>query len=335
MRANNTTRRAAALAAAVVVAAMLGGCATAVKEGPAEVKVRQQAAVLEAQMLAAPVEPKPAELSPQAQARIAELERQVAEIKMALEEARAAAKAVTVDSSNLPAPTAPLEVPLPEVKTVDEPQAAAPAGRQKIARLLTVPTEGYAFTQWSSGKVSMSKDLLEKFTSEASRAARASNRLDLVGKPLARTRFLGPTGEVFDLADYQGNRNVVLVFMRGFSSEVCIACSTYTLALARAQAEFDAKGAQVVLVYPGNPSSVPAFVKSVADLDPKMHIDYPILLDVNLGAVDSLMIRGSLAKPSSIVIDKQGLVRYAYVGKRFDDRPPVKTLLDELDRLAK
>lgn len=320
----------------VVLAALLAGCAGMVKEGPAEVRVRQEAAVLEATMLStpAPAAPAAAELSPEAQARIAELERQVAEIKAALAQAQAATAAQQAPADVPPPATTGPVAPVVEPAVVAD-DVPAPAGRQKIARLLTVPTEGYSFTRWSSGKVSMSKNLLEKFTTEAGRAAKASNRLDLVGKPLARTRFLGPTGEVFDLADYRGDRNVVLVFMRGFASEVCIACSTYTLALARAEAEFAAHDAQVVLVYPGNPSSVPAFVKSVADLDPRMQINYPILLDVNLGAVDSLMIRGSLAKPSSIVIDKKGLVRYAYVGKRFDDRPPVKTLLDELDRLAK
>lgn len=325
----------AAMMSVIVAAAGLGaaGCAATVKEGAAEIRVRNAAAALEAQMLAAPAPPRPepaAALSPEAAARIADLERQVAEIRAALQQAQAqnqAAAPAAVAQAPAPMPTAEAPAAAAESTT-----PAAPAGRQKIAKLLTIPTAGYSFTNWSSGKISMSKDLMEKFAANAKRVSDSSNRPDLVGKPLARTRFLGPTGEVFDLADYAGQKKVVLVFMRGFASEICIGCSTYTVALARAQAQFADRDAQVVIVYPGNPSSVPAFLKSVAAIDPKVHIDYPILLDVNLGAVNALMIQGSLAKPSSIIIDKDGLVSYAYVGKRFDDRPSVATLLGELDQ---
>jgi peroxiredoxin len=58
-----------------------------------------------------------------------------------------------------------------------------------------------------------------------------------------------------------------------------------------------------------------------------------VLLDVNLNAVKTLDIKGSLAKPTSIIVDEGGVVRYIYAGKSFDDRPSVKTLLAELDAL--
>jgi hypothetical protein len=36
-----------------------------------------------------------------------------------------------------------------------------------------------------------------------------------------------------------------------------------------------------------------------------------------------------LALPTSILVDRQGIVRFAYAGKRYDDRPPIRVLLEQ------
>ena len=64
-------------------------------------------------------------------------------------------------------------------------------------------------------------------------------------------------------------------------------------------------------------------------------IPFPVLLDENFTAVDKLGIRGDLAKPSSYIIDKQGQVRFAYVGATNADRPSVQSLLKQLDAITK
>jgi hypothetical protein len=50
-------------------------------------------------------------------------------------------------------------------------------------------------------------------------------------------------------------------------------------------------------------------------------------------AVQRFGIEGDLAKPTSLVIDRAGIVQFSYIGKRPDDRPSARALLDELDRL--
>jgi peroxiredoxin len=57
------------------------------------------------------------------------------------------------------------------------------------------------------------------------------------------------------------------------------------------------------------------------------------VLDVELKAVDQLGIRKDLSKPATYVIDKEGKLRYAYVGKTLADRPSVKAILAELDQI--
>jgi peroxiredoxin len=56
-------------------------------------------------------------------------------------------------------------------------------------------------------------------------------------------------------------------------------------------------------------------------------------LDEDYQAVERLGIRADQAKPSTYILDKQGKVRFAYVGKDTTDRPSVKAMLDQLDKL--
>ncbi len=164
---------------------------------------------------------------------------------------------------------------------------------------------------------------------------RGEPRDDLIGRPLDQTRFLSSTGEVFDLRDFEGRKKVVLVILRGFAGQVCINCSAQTLALAKNVKEFERRGAEIVLVYPGEAESLPAFIESVQSLREGFAPPFPIVLDVELSAVRTFRIEGSLAKPTSLVLDEGGTVRYAYVGRDPADRPSAKVLLDAVDRIAK
>jgi peroxiredoxin len=190
-----------------------------------------------------------------------------------------------------------------------------------------------AFDGWSSGKQKMGEKLLEKFA-ETSTKGMESNRVELLGAALPQRRFIGPSGEIVDLDDFKGSKRMVIVFMRGFSGQICIGCSSQTLALMGAKEKFDDRNAQVIVVFPGSSASVPAFLDSIKALPGGQDsLPFPVLLDVNLNAVKTLDIKGSLAKPTSIIVDEGGVVRYIYAGKSFDDRPSVKTLLAELDAL--
>lgn len=200
-------------------------------------------------------------------------------------------------------------------------------------RLIATPSNEAKFDGWNWMERRMARKLAEKFNAPAETNAAVGNRPDLLGNRLERKRFLGPTGEIVDLDDFRDFRNVVLVFHRGFAGYVCISCSVYTISLVRASSQFEDQDAQVLLVYPGAAESIPAFLEAIKNIDESIRIPYPILLDVDLGAVDKLDIRGSLAKPTAIIIDKQGKVSYAYTGESLDDRPSVDTLLSELKRI--
>jgi peroxiredoxin len=159
-------------------------------------------------------------------------------------------------------------------------------------------------------------------------------RAALLGKPLPQTRFLSAQGEVVELKDRIGQRPVLLVVLRGFSGQVCLYCATQTAALANEIARFRDLGVEVMVIYPGPVESVPAFMDAVQSLrkDPP---PMPLALDVSLLLVRALGIEDDLARPTSIIIDKQGVVRYAYVGETIADRPTVNDLLQAAGRIVK
>lgn len=154
----------------------------------------------------------------------------------------------------------------------------------------------------------------------------------LLNQMLPQTRFLSSTGSVIDLARIK--KPVVLCLMRGFSGQVCIYCATQTAAIANNYQRFTNAGAEVVVVYPGPTESVPAFVKAVQTLrkDPP---PMPIGLDVSLLLVRGLGVEENLAKPTSLIIDANGKIAYAYIGTGMADRPSVEDLLQALSKVVK
>lgn len=89
------------------------------------------------------------------------------------------------------------------------------------------------------------------------------------------------------------------------------------------------------MIYPGKASSVPGFIASAKAINPAFKPPFKLLLDVDLTAVKSFQIEGSLAKPTTLVLDKQGIVRWGYVGAQPADRPRIASVLAQLDKLPK
>ena len=225
------------------------------------------------------------------------------------------------------------------------PRASAPAPSRRIAAKPAepaAPSQGAqsqgvqskgsqppAPQKWTQSERDIVPELIARYE-KASRAPNVGKRRDLVGRPLAYTRFLQDDGEVLDLDDLRGTR-VVLIIMRGFAGAVCLHCSTQMLALVKNLGEFDRRKTRVFVVYPGEAATVPVFMESVRALDPNFRPPFRILLDVDLAAVRAFLIEGSLAKPTTLIVDESGIVRWAYVGQQPSDRPSMDLVLRQLD----
>ena len=148
--------------------------------------------------------------------------------------------------------------------------------------------------------------------------------------------FVNITGEHVQLKDYYAEKNVVLVFTRGFSGMLCPFCKTQTSRLISNYGEFQQRDAEILLVYPGARDHLDEFVEAAKFIEKKQvdRVPFPILLDEDLAAVKHFDIAAELAHPSTYIIDKEGKVRFAYVGTNPSDRPSVKALLRYLDGLS-
>lgn len=153
--------------------------------------------------------------------------------------------------------------------------------------------------------------------------------------------FTDINGNEASLKDYLGKKHVVLIVTRGFNGAICLYCATQTSRLLTNYAKFSERDAEVIVVFPVvtpddsiRHRDFAVSVKNKLDT-PVEKIPFPIVLDVELKAVNQLGIRKDLSKPATYILDKEGRTRFAYVGDSLADRPSVKALLDQLDALNK
>jgi peroxiredoxin len=151
--------------------------------------------------------------------------------------------------------------------------------------------------------------------------------------------FTDIEGNDIRLKDFHGKKNVVLVITRGYSGSICLYCTTQTSRLITNYEKFAQRETEVVVAFPvridADQKQLSQFQKdALAQLDtPVENVPFPILLDFQLKAVDQLGINGNLAKPTTLILDKQGRIRFAYVGNLISDRPSINSLLKRLDAL--
>lgn len=157
---------------------------------------------------------------------------------------------------------------------------------------------------------------------------------DLLNRSLpVREFFRAPEGRV-NLDQYRNQRHVLLVVMRGFGGQVCIYCTSQLLALAKEREKLAAAQTEVFVVFPGSRSGMDAFLESYErSRGSREAPPFGMLYDADLELTKQLGIQDKLAVPSCFLIDKQGLIRWAHIGKDHVDRPSVNQILTEIHRL--
>lgn len=150
---------------------------------------------------------------------------------------------------------------------------------------------------------------------------------------LGEVEFVDTDGNTVKLDQFKGDKNILLVFTRGFSGQLCPYCTTQTSRLIASYDKFVALDTEILLVYPGQKEQLGDFKKASMTESEEDEFPFPVLLDEDLTAVNRLEIAAQLAQPSTFIIDKEGSVRLAYVGSNPADRPSVKALLAQLEAL--
>lgn len=151
-------------------------------------------------------------------------------------------------------------------------------------------------------------------------------------------KFSDKDGVEVQLSDVMTQDYLVLVVTRGWFGGVCFYCASQTSRWARRFDELAPYKAQLVVIFPTETAEesvkLGELAKSIKGGEiPNEEIPFPILLDINLTSVDQLGIRSELAKPATYIIDREGRVRFAYVGESIADRPTVDSILEQLTSL--
>lgn len=161
-----------------------------------------------------------------------------------------------------------------------------------------------------------------------------------VGEPLeADVALTRPDGGELRLSSLRG-RPVVLVFNRGFAGFICPYCTTYTAQLAERTRDLRGLGAEVVVVYPTRAQDEAEVARFRAAVDELLEEDglpatpFPVYLDRGLAATRRFQLEGELTRPTTFVLDSEGVVRYAYVGSTPDERPSIDRVVEEVRRVV-
>ena len=158
-------------------------------------------------------------------------------------------------------------------------------------------------------------------------------RKNLENKLLPFDIMKGVDGKDVNLKDYRGKQRVMIVVLRGFLGEVCMYCVAQTKALAKARSKLEAANVEVLVIYPGARENEESFRLLYEEEFGEGPPPYRVFYDQDLDLVTKLGIEGDLASPTTIIIDKEGKVQYAYVGEHRADRPATKTLIKLIEQM--
>jgi peroxiredoxin Q/BCP len=135
--------------------------------------------------------------------------------------------------------------------------------------------------------------------------------------------------QAWTLATHKGKSVVVLTFYRGWVGYQCPICVRQAKRIDAAADQFAKAGAQLVSVYSGTPQQAAEFLQKAGVRDVPLS---PLLVDLHKQAAyayNVLTADRAEVRPSTFVIDKEGIVRWAYIGKDPQDRPDIQTVLAE------
>lgn len=145
-------------------------------------------------------------------------------------------------------------------------------------------------------------------------------------------------GKTAKLSDALKDGPVVLVVLRGYPGYQCPACNAQVSQFLGKAKEFNAAGAQVLMVYPGPGKELPQrageFLK-----DRKLPDGFRLLLDPDYKFTNAYHLRWNAVRetayPSTFVIDTNHKIRFAKISMAHGGRAPVDVVLKALADAAK
>lgn len=152
------------------------------------------------------------------------------------------------------------------------------------------------------------------------------------GAPAPDFTLIGTDGSTFRLADEVGRHNVLVALLL---ETVCPFCQRHVAALNAVRERWAADYAtRIVFVKPDTAEAVKAFAAGVkADNLPPLWIDSDKTVPQAYGVGKFQLDGAQRYLPATILIDRNGVVRFTYASKDNRDRPTIEALAAELKKL--
>lgn len=138
--------------------------------------------------------------------------------------------------------------------------------------------------------------------------------------------------KVWTLSSQKGKSGVVLMFSRGWVGYQCPHCVRQAAGARSAVDQMKDAGFTLVSVYPGSQEHAKDFLATAKLQESPKN---PLLVDAKMQAAYAYNVvtdNRKGVKPATFVIDKNGVVRWFYVGKSASDRPDMETILTEVEK---
>ena len=145
-----------------------------------------------------------------------------------------------------------------------------------------------------------------------------------------------PTGAPVTLAKERAKGTTVLVLLRGFPGYQCPYCVRQVHDFVEHSADFAARKANVVLVYPGPPADLDQHAKEFLAMEAALPSNIKLVIDPDYKMTNLYGLRWDAphetAYPSTFILDARGTVLFEKISHSHGDRTSADDILAQLKK---
>lgn len=149
----------------------------------------------------------------------------------------------------------------------------------------------------------------------------------MVGKKIQEFSLPNSRGETVNIRDLEGKKSVVLILFRGI---IWPHCRWHAANLRKDYEKFEEKDVYLYAILVDNE-------ENAKKLEQKYAKKYPVFYDQTKKVVQMFHQEIKITKlgrmPGLLIVDKQGIVQYAYYGDSMKDIPDNNTLFEVIDKI--
>ena len=155
------------------------------------------------------------------------------------------------------------------------------------------------------------------------------DKFNLVSTKIAEFTLPNSRGETINIRDFEGKKNVIIILFRDINWPFC---RWHAARLRRDLEKFEELDGYLYPILVDNENNA-------KKMEQKYARKYPVFYDESKKVAGMLKQEVRLIKlgrmPGLLVIDKQGIIQYAYYGKNMHDIPENEEILEVLKKINK